>query len=47
VKALPRTPDVLFVARRVIWFEPPERAVADPIPFWRADGREQRVIKID
>ena len=33
MKPLPRNPDVLAVARRVIWFEPPERAVTDPIRF--------------
>jgi hypothetical protein len=33
VKPLPLSPDVLAVARRVIWFESPEQAVADPIRF--------------
>jgi hypothetical protein len=33
VKPLPCTPDLLAVARRVIWFEPPEKALADPIRF--------------
>jgi hypothetical protein len=33
VKPLPRSPDVMAVAQRVIWFEPPEHAVADPIRF--------------
>ena len=33
MKALPGNPDLLAVARRVIWFEPPERALADPIRF--------------
>jgi len=33
VKPLPCTADVLAVARRVIWFEPPEQALADPIRF--------------
>jgi hypothetical protein len=33
VKALPWTPELLRVARRVVWFEEPERALADPIQF--------------
>jgi hypothetical protein len=33
VKPLPPTADLLEVAPRVIWFEPPERALADPIRF--------------
>lgn len=33
MKPLPRSPDVLAVPQRVIWFEPPEQAVADPIRF--------------
>lgn len=33
MKALPRNADLLAVAPRVIWFEPPERALADPIRF--------------
>jgi len=33
VKALPKTPELLQVARRVIWFEEPERAIADPLQF--------------
>jgi hypothetical protein len=33
VKPLPRNSDLLAVARRVIWFEPPEQALADPIRF--------------
>ena len=31
--ALPMTPELLRVARRVIWFEEPERALADPHQF--------------
>ena len=31
VKELPKTPELLRVARRVIWFEEPERALADPL----------------
>ena len=33
MKALPKTPELLQVARRVIWFEEPERAIADPLQF--------------
>jgi hypothetical protein len=33
MKALPRNPELLAVAPRVIWFEPPEQALADPIRF--------------
>jgi len=33
MKALPKTPELLQVARRVIWFEEPERALADPLQF--------------
>jgi hypothetical protein len=33
MKALPRTPELLRVARRVVWFEEPERALADPLQF--------------
>ena len=33
MKPLPCNDDLLDVAPRVIWFEPPERALADPIRF--------------
>jgi hypothetical protein len=33
MKALPATPELLRVARRVIWFEEPEEALADPVQF--------------
>jgi hypothetical protein len=33
VKDLPHTDDLLNVARHVIWFEPPERALAHPVRF--------------
>jgi hypothetical protein len=29
----PRTPDLLEVVARVVWFEPPETALADPLRF--------------
>lgn len=33
MKPLPNTPELLRVARRVIWFEEPEQALADPVQF--------------
>jgi hypothetical protein len=33
MKPLPRNSDLLTVAPRVVWFEPPEQALADPIRF--------------
>jgi hypothetical protein len=33
MKAIPITPETLAVARRVIWFEPPETALSDPVRF--------------
>jgi hypothetical protein len=33
MKPLPHTHDLLSLAPRVIWFEPAERALADPIRF--------------
>jgi hypothetical protein len=33
MKPIPITPDMERVARRVIWFEPPPQALADPIRF--------------
>lgn len=33
MKTLPATLELLTVARRVIWFEEPERALADPVQF--------------
>jgi len=33
MKPLPVNDDLLDVARHVIWFEPPERALADPVRF--------------
>jgi hypothetical protein len=31
--ALPKTPELLAVAERVVWFKPPAEALADPIHF--------------
>lgn len=33
MKLLPLTPELLHVARRVIWFKKPEEALADPVHF--------------
>jgi hypothetical protein len=33
MKALPATAELLRVARRVVWFEEPVRALADPVQF--------------
>jgi hypothetical protein len=33
MKALPPTQELLHVARRVVWFEEPEKALADPVHF--------------
>ena len=33
MKTLPATPELLRVARRVIWFDEPSRALADPVQF--------------
>jgi hypothetical protein len=33
MRSLPATPQMLAIARSVIWFEPPEQALADPVRF--------------
>ncbi len=33
MKPLPITPELLNVARRVIWFKEPQEALADPVHF--------------
>ena len=33
MRNLPLTPDLLAVAERIIWFEPPEHALAEPLRF--------------
>ena len=33
MKSLPVTPELLRVARRVVWFEEPARALTDPVQF--------------
>jgi hypothetical protein len=50
MKLIPSTPEVLGVVPRIIWFEPPERALADPIRFMAyamtyARHEDMRVIR--
>ena len=33
MKPLPATPELLWVARRVVWFDEPAQALADPAQF--------------
>jgi hypothetical protein len=33
IKPLPHDSDLLNVAKHIIWFEPPEKALADPVRF--------------
>ena len=33
MKPFPHNPDLLKLASRVLWFEPPERALAEPVRF--------------
>ena len=33
MRPLPTSPDLLHVARRVVWFKPPEQTLAEPIHF--------------
>jgi hypothetical protein len=33
MKPIPLNTEIELVARRVVWFEPPEEAVADPVRF--------------
>src|ERR1700692_3150024 len=50
MRAIPATPLTLDVARRIIWFEPPDHALADPIRFMTyampyARHEDMRVIR--
>src|SRR5271170_3804749 len=50
MKAIPATPLTLGIARRIIWFEPPDHALADPIRFMAyamtyARHEDMRVIR--
>ena len=33
MKPIPVTPETAEVARRIVWFEPPEESLADPVRF--------------
>jgi len=33
VKPIPITPQTLAVARKIVWFEPPEKALGEPVRF--------------
>jgi hypothetical protein len=33
VKAIQLTPEIEAIAKRVVWFEPPRQAIADPVRF--------------
>ena len=33
MKQIPLTPETEAIARRVVWFEPPKEALADPVRF--------------
>ena len=33
MKAFPTSPDFLRIARRVVWFEPPETPLSEPVRF--------------
>jgi hypothetical protein len=33
MKTIPLTPDIEKIARRIVWFETPEKALADSIRF--------------
>jgi hypothetical protein len=50
VNAIPLTPETLAVARRIVWFEPPEQALSDPVRFMAyaltyARHEDMRVIR--
>ncbi|HEX3745254.1 MAG TPA: hypothetical protein VHW09_15025 [Bryobacteraceae bacterium] len=50
MRAIPLTPETENVARRVIWFEPPADALADPVRFLayamaRATHQEMKIIR--
>jgi hypothetical protein len=50
MRPIPATPQILGVVPRIIWFEPPERALADPVRFMAyamtyARHEDMRVIR--
>jgi hypothetical protein len=51
MEPIPVTPQILSVALRIIWVEPPERALADPVRFSAyavayARHEDMRVIRL-
>jgi hypothetical protein len=50
MRSIPLNPETEALARRLVWFEPPEQALADPVRFMayafaRATHDEMRVIR--
>ena len=50
MKPLPETPALVEIARRLVWFEEPARALADPVRFMayamaRADAADMAEIR--
>ena len=50
MKPIPLTPETEPVARRIVWFESPEEALADPVRFMayamaRATHEDMKVIR--
>lgn len=50
MRSIPVTPQTVEVARRIIWFEEPEKALADPVRFMAyamtyAHHKDMRVIR--
>lgn len=50
MKRIPLTQEILQAARRIVWFEAPEKALADPIRFMAyamtyAHHRDMRLIR--
>ena len=50
MKPIPLNPEIELVARRVVWFESPEEALADPVRFMayvmaRATHEDMKVIR--
>jgi hypothetical protein len=50
MRSIPLNPETEALARRLVWFEPPEQALADPVrlmayAFARATHDEMRVIR--
>lgn len=39
MKPIPLTPEITALARCIVWFEPPEKAVSDPVRFMAYDPR--------